>query len=64
MQFITLDLRFNTQNYGNNGNLNERKKQMNKPFTQMNTICDMENPIWEKTHLEGEAYALHFSSQL
>jgi hypothetical protein len=28
------------------------------PSTQMNTRCILGNPIWEKTQLEGEAYAL------
>jgi hypothetical protein len=28
------------------------------PSTQLNKICILGNIIWEKTHLEGEAYAL------
>jgi len=35
-------------------------KQMNTPYTQMNTICIPGNPIWEKTQLEGEATRLSF----
>jgi hypothetical protein len=37
---------------------------MNTPSTQMNTRCDLGNPIWEKIQLEGEAYSLLSFSQL
>jgi hypothetical protein len=36
------------------------KEQANErtPSTQINTRFTLGNPIWEKTQLEGEAYAL------
>jgi hypothetical protein len=37
---------------------NERNEKKNTPSTQMNTRYILGNPIWEKTQLEGEAYAL------
>jgi hypothetical protein len=37
---------------------NERMRKIYTPSTQLNTRCILGNPIWEKTQLEGEAYAL------
>jgi hypothetical protein len=35
-----------------------KNKQMNTPSTQMNIRCILGNPIWDKTQLECDSYAL------
>jgi len=33
-----------------------KNKKINTLSTQMNTRCIMGNLVWEKTHIEGEAF--------
>jgi hypothetical protein len=36
----------------------KEQEKVDTPYTQLNKRCILGNPIWYKTQLEGEAYAL------